>query len=158
VYPADDSLETRRELAREDLVANRWFVEPVTKGVYPEGLFEVLGGAPPIQEGDLATIGTPIDFLGVNYYTRFLVSSPDKMAELPTKPWEDGARVPGADYTEMNWEVFPQGMKDLLVRLHEDYGPITLMVTENGAAYQDAWDGADRVPDAERMHYLHGHV
>ena len=123
VYPADDSPETQQELAREDKVANRWFVEPVMKGVYPEGLFEVLGAEPPIHEGDLATIAAPVDFLGVNYYTRFLVSNPEKMAELPTKPWEDGARVSGADYTEMNWEVFPQGMTDLLVRLRRDYGP-----------------------------------
>jgi beta-glucosidase len=158
VYPADESPETLQELAREDVVANRWFVEPVIKGAYPEGLFEILGAQPPILDGDLATIAAPIDFLGVNYYTRFLVSNPEKMAELPTKPWEDGARVPGADYTEMNWEVFPQGMTDLLVRLHQDFGPIALLVTENGAAYEDAWDGADRVPDAARVEYLHGHI
>ncbi|HEV8193715.1 MAG TPA: family 1 glycosylhydrolase, partial [Ktedonobacterales bacterium] len=51
-----------------------------------------------------------------------------------------------------------QGMTDLLVRLHQDYGPITLLVTENGAAYEDAWDGADRVPDAARAEYLLGHI
>ena len=66
--------------------------------------------------------------------------------------------VPGSSYTAMSWEVYPQGLTDLLLRLQRDYAPPALYVTENGAAYDDEWDGADRISDPERQHYRLTHI
>ena len=103
-----------------------------------------------VASGDLATIAAPTDFLGVNYYF------PETVAHAPG----DGplaARVvptPGAERTDIGWEVSPQGLCALLERLNRDYGPRAIYITENGASYEDqlAPDGA--IADAARCHYL----
>ncbi len=155
VYPADASEGTRQAAARADAFTNRWFVEPLYKGAYPEHLFENMGlNTPPIQDGDFSIITTPIDFLGVNNYTRMLVQS------NASKP--DGIEyitpVPGALYTEMGWEVYPQAISDLLERLHREYGVPSLLVTENGAAFDDHIDADGTVNDTLRVNYLREHI
>jgi beta-glucosidase len=93
-------------------------------------------------------ISTPIDFLGVNNYTRTVYATgPDGVArELDP--------VPGALYTEMHWEVYPNTLRDLLLWLHHDYAPAALLVTENGSAFRDEWDGGDYLHDPERLTYM----
>ncbi|HZR39766.1 MAG TPA: family 1 glycosylhydrolase, partial [Ktedonobacteraceae bacterium] len=157
VYPADDRPETVRDVARADAFANRWFLDPLYRGNYPENLFADLGlAAPPIHDGDLTTISVPIDFLGVNNYTRSVVLGKEQpqLADrcATVQP------VPGACYTEMAWEVYPQGLRDLLVRLHSEYHVPALYVTENGAAYKDQWDGDDTVNDPQRVAYLRQYI
>lgn len=153
-YGADEQPATLERLAkakRED----RWFVEPLFKARYPEGLFADLNTLPPpIEPGDLETIAAPIDFLGVNNYTRTLYqATADGRQSRPVDP------VPGSLYTEMHWEVYPQGLRDLLIWLHQEYAPATLMVTENGAAFADTWDGSsDVVHDPLRVAYLRDHI
>lgn len=146
-YAADDSAETRESVRRADTVRNRWFIDPVYRGNYPEQLFADMQVAPPpMQPDDLAIIAAPTDFLGVNYYTRSLVRGQAHIYE------------PGTTFTDMGWEIYPDGLRDLLERLHRDYAPKTMIVTENGAAFQDTWNGDGSVADPQRVHYLDTHI
>jgi len=109
-----------------------------------------------VQPGDLGEIQAPIDFLGVNYYSRAVVRSasiPEADNEPRTVPIPDPAEL-----TDMGWEVYPEGLTEILVRLNEDYAPGSFFVTENGAAYSTgpAEDGA--VHDTKRCEYVKNHV
>ena len=155
VYPADDTPETAQAVAKSDTIGNRWFIQPLYKGTYPEHLFEYMGvQPPPIQDGDFAIITTPIDFVGVNNYYRTVVR------HNPAKP--DGIEiidpVPGASYTEMGWEIAPQALGDLLTRLHKEYGVPSLLITENGAAFADVVDRDGKVHDPRRIEYLREYI
>ena len=104
-------------MQRYDGYANRWFMDPLYKGHYPEDMWQLFGyQVPRMATDDLETIQQPIDFLGVNYYSRGLVKA------------QEGAFLdcdslhPEGEYTAMDWEVYPQGLTDLLVRLANDYG------------------------------------
>ncbi len=164
VYPADERPETAQAWKRADDFINRWFLDPIFAGRYPAALFDDLGvEAPPVEDGDMALIGAPIDFLGVNYYSRRVVRAlPPGSAPNPWGPsgFEEVALIPGATYTQMGagWEVYPQGLADLLVRLKEDYGPRAILVTENGAAFEDQWDGDGHINDQERLEYVRAHI
>jgi beta-glucosidase len=146
VEPASGSAEDADAARAADCHFNRWFLEPLFRGAYPDDL----PFAPPVEDGDLEAIAAPLDFLGVNYYQRFVARAG---ADAPV-----GAHVDGAVYTEMGWEVHPDGLHKLLVGLHREYAPRALYVTENGAAFGDVrvHDGAVR--DPERQDYLAGHV
>lgn len=152
-YAADNHPLTLAAVAKRER-HGRWFPDPLFKGSYPEGMFEDFGGAlPPIEDGDMEVISAPIDFLGVNNYTRavFQTGEDGVCRELET--------VPGSIYTEMHWEVFPQTLGDLLLWLHRDYAPKSLVVTENGAAFSDQWDGVSAtVHDPLRTAYLRDNI
>ena len=155
-YPASASEDDRAATARADAYMNRQYLDPILLGRYPEEMAALFGEAwPAWPDEELALIAQPIDFLGVNYYTRSVVRA-DPAA------WPLGAaavRQPRATYTETGWEVFPKGLTDLLVAVQERYGRLPLYVTENGAAFYDppAVDG-DRVDDPLRVDYLRRHV
>jgi beta-glucosidase len=130
--------------AREmDGRANRWFLDPLFRGAYPDDV----PFSPPVQPGDLEAISAPIDFLGVNNYFRFVVRDGLELVD-----------VPNATRTDMGWEVHPESLYKLLVRVARDYAPPSIYITENGAAFADvrAHDGA--VHDVERTDYLAGHI
>jgi len=153
-YAADDQLATCAAVERATR-GNRWFADPLFKGSYPDGLFADFGTAPPpIHDGDMELISGHIDFLGVNNYSRTLYQAVgDGNQSERVDP------VPGSLYTEMHWEVYPQGLKDLLLWLYEEYAPPALIVTENGAAFADTWDGSsERVHDPLRTAYLHDYI
>jgi beta-glucosidase len=158
LYPADDRPETQHDLEVADAFSNRWFLDPLYRGSYPDLLFTGMQLNPPeMQEGDMAIIGTPIDFLGVNNYSRTVIRGRDASAPLDSS--NIVAPVPGACYTEMGWEIYPQGLTDLLVRLHREYAVPALYVTENGAAFADHWDGQEEiVRDPRRVSYLREHI
>ena len=158
VYPADHRPETLRDVARSDAFGNRWFLDPLYRGNYPEHLFEDMQLAPPpIEDGDLATIAVPIDFLGVNNYSRSLVNG--SLVPVLADSCTTVSPVPGACYTEMAWEVYPQALRDLLLRLHHEYHVPALYITENGAAFTDQWDGSsDVVSDPRRVAFLQDHI
>lgn len=164
VYAADDRPETLLAVQQADTFRNRWFLEPVFRGRYPDGLFTDLGvDPPPAQEGDFDIISTPTDFLGVNYYSRMLVRSradANTLAEHtgPVDNYEAIDRIPGASYTEMGWEIFPDGLANILTRIHHEYGPKSLVVTESGAAFEDRLDGNSGVHDSQRIDYLRRHI
>jgi len=100
----------------------------------------------------MEAIAAPIDFLGVNYYTRAIISSATLEGQALMDPVP-----PEAERTEMGWEVYPAGLHDLLTRLHADYHPAKLYVTENGASYSDGLSDDGRVHDERRRRYLRDH-
>lgn len=163
VYAADNRPETLLAVKQADAFRNLWFLDPIFRGRYPDGLFSDMGvGAPEIHEGDFSIIATPLDFLGVNYYSRMLVRGHINMqaAEhtVPDETYETIARVPGASYTEMGWEVFPDGLANILTRIYREYAPKALFVTESGAAFDDQWDGNGNIHDQQRVDYLREHI
>jgi beta-glucosidase len=164
VYAADDRPETLLAIKRADTFRNRWFLDPLFRGSYPEDLFTDLGVAPPpILQDDFSIISVPIDFLGVNYYSRMIVrdrtDSGIKIEQIGhSDSYEAIKHIPGADYTEMGWEVFPDGLANILTRIHREYGPMALVVTESGAAFDDHLDRNGNVHDQKRIEYLREHI
>ncbi len=150
-YPASESPDDQAAARRVDGEHNRWFLDPIFRGTYPADLVdrnELV--APVLRDGDLATISTPIDYLGVNNYSRAIV------AAGPGGPRT--VRNDGALYTEMDWEVFPEGLRRVLVRVAEEYGPAAIYVTENGASFGDIRTHDGRVHDPERAAYLRDYL
>jgi beta-glucosidase len=158
IVAADKHEQTLRGIEHLDHFHNRWFLDPLFRGSYPGQLFSEMGvDAPPVEIGDMEKIAEPIDFLGVNYYSRSLVHTPTRPVDVEPS-FALVTPVPGASYTEMAWEIYPQGLTDILVRVQGEYRPKALLVTENGAAFSDVWDGGDHVVDTKRIDYLQGHV
>jgi beta-glucosidase len=148
VYPETDSDVDAVHARLEDGRLVRWYADALLKGSYPADILEHLGAdAPSVQPGDAALIAQPIDFLGVNYYNPTISSSAN-----PASPASNGATV-----TDMGWEVAPQALAELLLRLKRDYALPPLFITENGAAYRDEIVG-DRVEDEARRHYIEAHL
>ncbi len=154
VEPAGDSHADAEAAERFDGYLNRWFLDPVFRGAYPDDLLHWYGDAmPEIDPGDLGRIAAPIDFLGVNYYFRSLVRHDPTAGPLQAAT----VTPPGRPLTALGWEIYPPGLNDILSRVHRDYAPTALHVTENGAAFPDRLvDG--RVDDPDREAYLHGHL
>src|SRR3954453_24056035 len=148
-YAATDSEADSAAARWVDGLHNRWFLDPIFKGEYPQDMLEAWAEImPEVRDGDLAEIATPIDFLGVNNYTSPLVAADENGGRSQIVRRKD------VDRTDMGWEVVPEGLHDLLVRLHHDYGPRAIYVTENGAAFPDV-RGHDREgSDPERQSYL----
>jgi beta-glucosidase len=137
-----------------DGIFNRWFIEGITKGTYPE---EVLSGLAPHMpanwQDDMGTIGQPLDWLGVNYYTRHTI------AHAPGAPWPAIRDIPGTlPKTQMGWEIYPDGLQSFLTRMERDYvGNLPLYVTENGMANADTLNDG-QVTDQIREDYLFAHL
>lgn len=153
-FPATDSEQDKKAAYIYDGWFNRWFLDPIFKGEYPADIVEMM--QPWLEGLDLSAVkvtAQPIDFLGINFYTRSIIA------------WDDNAPLkfnnltpqPGADVTAMNWEVYPDGLKDILIRVHQDYQPKAIYVTENGAAYDDPAPVNGSVPDPQRVEYFKKH-
>ncbi|HEY0753495.1 MAG TPA: GH1 family beta-glucosidase [Ktedonobacteraceae bacterium] len=161
VSVADASSAVEEGAERADVLYNRWFLDPLFRGTYPARLFQDLAVHPPLSEdADMALISTPFDFLGVNYYSRALLRTRRGVGVEPSGAdgYEQVVPVPGATYTDMAWEIYPQGVKDVLLRVQQDYSPRQIMVSENGAAFTDQWDGNNHIPDTRRVQYLRDHI
>lgn len=161
VSAADDHDETLQGVEQTDVLHNRWFLDPLFHGKYPERLFADLAVAPPFVEStDMALISTPLDFLGINYFFRSLLRARPRTRSQrsPAPAYEHVVPVPGASYTEMAWEIYPQGLSDALLRVHREYAPPLILVTENGAAFDEHWDGRTPVRDQRRVQFLRDHI
>lgn len=177
--PLDPDREGDRDAARRvDGTANRFFVEAVTRGSYPQDVLADLADLWPedlVQEGDLETIATPIDVLGVNYYATQAVTGPDpeRAAEAArqARAFDEPSSNVGSEHvravrrgipvSDMGWEISADALRELLLRLQRDYtGPrgIVMVVTENGMACDDRPDADGFVDDQERIAYLDAHV
>ncbi|MGI8587022.1 MAG: GH1 family beta-glucosidase [Chloroflexia bacterium] len=153
VYPATDSAADLAAASRQDLFANRLFLDPLFEGRYPDHLSEVFGSIGlPVKSGDLELISAPLDFLGVNYYTRALVR-----ADPAGDPGGVATEHPPGEYTTMDWEVYPDGLRVLLERVNRDYPAPAYYVTENGAAFPDELSPDGTVYDPRRQAYLEAH-
>jgi beta-glucosidase len=152
-YPQSQEPEDVRAARWVDGLHNRWFLDPLFRGAYPDDMTEAWAESmPEVRDGDLETIATPIDFLGVNNYTSPLVAAGENGIRSRI------VRRADVDRTDMGWEVVPDGLRDLLVRLHNDYTPPAIYVTENGAAFPDVRGHDGSVHDPERQSYLEGYL
>jgi beta-glucosidase len=154
IEPASPSEADRRAARALDGVFNRLYLDAILRGAYPEDVLTGFGAAvPAVAATDLATIAAPLDALGLNYYTRAVVR------HEPTAPYPAAVevQVPGATYTTMNTEVFPAGLRDILVRLHAEYALPPVYIAENGAAFADTVSGG-RIADGARQAYLERHL
>jgi beta-glucosidase len=165
--PARDRDADAEAARRVDGQANRLYLDPVFRGEYPEDLFSYYGERgvelPPVRDGDLETISEPVDFLGVNYYFCHHIREAPGEAESSDPPQifadlQARGIVPhDAEKTAMGWPVEPEGLKQMLVRIKDDYGPVPIYVTENGRAVHDYVDPEGGVDDEERISYLDSH-
>jgi beta-glucosidase len=135
---------------------NRQFLEPALRGTYPEELPVIFGQAwPAMHADDLATIHQPLDYVGVNYYTRSVVRADPGAWPLRTAP----VRQENCVHTQTGWEVFPQGLTDTLLWIKNRYGNPPVYITENGAAFPDPPTVAGPVlEDPLRVDYLRTHL
>jgi beta-glucosidase len=152
MQPLTDLPDDREAALQSDGFRNRWFLDPLLRGEYPADMLERYADIlPAIADGDLRTIATPLDFLGVNYYTRGLVrADPLDARPVPVDP-------DGVERTTMGWEVYPDGLFQLLVRLRDEYELPPLYITENGAAFPDDRRNGS-VDDPQRISYLARHL
>ena len=152
--PADDTPESAAAVDLKDGISNRWFIEAISKGTYPDVVLKGLEGhMPKGWEDDMALISQPIDWLGVNYYTRHLMTKDQGAAWPDVKSIDDPLPKTG-----MDWAIYPKGLTALLTRMSKDYvGNTPLYVTENGMAWDDVLvDGA--VDDTVRGKFVNDHV
>ncbi len=153
-YPASDSEADAEAAQLSDGTGNRWFLDPVNKGSYPQDVIDAMGlDMSFVELGDMPTIAAPTDFLGINYYTRHIARS-DKVPEAKNAKQ---TLFPGEEQTEMGWEVHPESLYVLLRRLSKDYTFPAYYITENGCAYVDEVNEAGEVDDPKRIAYLKGH-
>lgn len=164
-----DSVADREAVRRIDALANRIFLDPVFRGHYPQDLWDDTAAVTDwsfVRDGDLAEIARPIDALGLNYYTPTVVAAADPVhrpAPAGPSPWPGAEQtvrfLPAAGpRTAMGWPVDPDGLTELLVRLHRELPRTPLLITENGAAYDDYADPSGAVHDPERVSYLADHL
>ncbi|MGH9133140.1 MAG: GH1 family beta-glucosidase [Ilumatobacteraceae bacterium] len=162
--PADTDV-----VRRLDGLHNRIFLDPVLRGEYPSDVADDLapfGLDRHVGDGDLALIGAPIDVLGINYYSTTHVE-----AKAPTPgeegreaiPWAVGVETVrsvsrGLPRTAMGWEIEPDGLRRILVRLHDEYPATPLVITENGSAWDDTVGPDGAIDDHERVAYLRAHL
>ncbi|OWJ61235.1 GH1 family beta-glucosidase [Paraburkholderia caledonica] len=150
--PNSDSAEDQRAAQLFEIQHNAWILDPLLKGAYPEALFELWPGTEPlILGGDMQIISAPLDFLGINYYFRTNVAS-DGAHGFTEVPLE------GVERTQMGWEVYPDGLRDLLIGFNREYANLPpVYITENGMASDDTViDG--RVNDTQRISFLKRHL
>ncbi len=151
--PADDSAEAAEAAALYDDYYNHFYISGAFKGRYPDRVVDALG--PHLPDGwqdDFGTITAPLDWAGVNYYTRSIIAPNDG-------PWPHHNSVPGPlPKTQMGWEIYPQGLRDFLVRTAAEYtGDLPLFVTENGMSNADTVAGGV-VQDDARIAYFQSHL
>ena len=154
-YAVSERAEDVAATARADAYMNRHYLDPLFKGTYPEELVAMFGTTwPEFPEEDFRLIGEPIDFLGINYYKRSVT------CDDPDAPPVRARDVPQPGlHTELRWEVYPAGLTDILVWVHDRYATIPLYVTENGAAFADPATVHGDIPqDPRRVAYLRDHI
>jgi beta-glucosidase len=159
VAPASSDEADYDAFRRMDGAQNRWYLDPLYGRGYPPDVIadHIAAGNLPAEgwraerPGDLTAISARCDFLGVNYYMR-AIGRAGAAAALPPPP------PPQSDVTDIGWEIYPDGLQEILTRVHFDYRPGTIYVTENGASYGTAPGDDGRIRDAARVRFLHDHL
>lgn len=162
--PASSSPEDADAARRFDGYMNRWFLEPLYHASYPPDIVADYaeedrlppGGMTFVRPGDLRHVATPTDFIGINYYNRTVARS-DRITESDNRPRKVFV-APESEWTDIGWEVYPSGLFEVLMRVHLDYRPSKMYVTENGASYQDGPDTSKRVADRRRVEFHREHL
>jgi len=154
IYPATDSDNDRLAAERFDGQLNRLMLDPLLRGSYPEDMLRLFRWFwPKMQPGDMERISAPMDFVGVNYYTRLVAKWAfyvPIMQAMPVTP-------KNAEMSQM-WEIYPEGIYDLLTRIWRDYKPKAIFVSENGVPVPDVLNSNGKVHDVQRISYLSRHL
>jgi beta-glucosidase len=161
--PATEAAGDLEAARRADGLGTRIYLDPLVHGRYPQDVVADLAERNvvlPVQAGDLEIISTPIDVLGVNYYTGWLFSGVDENGRTRD---DDGVPVTravprGRPVTAMGWEIVPECFTELLVRLSRDYPSLPIVITENGAAFEDLPEADGSIEDDDRTAYLAAHL
>ncbi|RLD02838.1 MAG: beta-glucosidase, partial [Chloroflexota bacterium] len=153
--PASPSIADRKAATWTDGYINRWFLDPLVGRGYPQDMVDGWNNSMEfLQDGDLDEIAVPLDFLGVNYYTRGI----NRSSEISKEENAPQTVFPNDEHTEMDWEVYPEGLYDTLGRLHFEYNFPAIYITENGAAFPDEVDADNKVDDPARLSYIKRHL
>ncbi|MFF8290398.1 GH1 family beta-glucosidase [Streptomyces sp. NPDC016309] len=172
--PHTSAPEDLDAVRRIDAVGNRIWLGPMLGGAYPDDLLRDTAHLTDwsfVRPGDLTDIGRPLDTLGINYYTPTVVGAAREGDDAPRadghgasdhSPWPGSEDVafhqPPGERTAMGWAVDPTGLYDLLLRVTGEYPGLPLLVTENGAAFEDEVAADGSVHDPRRLAYVHGHL
>jgi len=156
--PVTSRDEDKAAAERAHALGNVWFVNPALKGEYPKAFpggnpYDVMG----VQPGDMELCKAPLDFLGINYYRRELISA------IPVGPDEAATGIQSYDafegpLTQFAWEVWPDSFYELLMRVTNEYNKPVLEITENGCSYLDSPDAHGRIPDQRRIEFMRGYL
>ncbi len=151
LFPEEPATNTSEDIDAAEFAWQKdcaWIMDPLFKATYP-AIWDSMGDkVPDVRAGDLSLIAQQLDFFGVNYYFRCIMSATSGRI----------LEIPGAQYTDMGWEVHAPGIRNLLTRITEDYRLPPLYITENGAAYKDELSGDGRIHDTQRIKYIRDHL
>lgn len=153
IHPASGLAADRAAASERDAIDNRWFLDPLFYGRYPETQTGLEAYLPVDAEREIAAAAVPLDFLGVNYYTRHIVRAGNQAAGQVVLSEDVPCTAMGPE-----WEIYPDGLTEILVRLQRDYAPARMFVMENGAAFHDMVTPDRQVLDVQRTEYLHAHL
>jgi beta-glucosidase len=165
MFPASSSYEDLAAAERWHRFQNLWFVTTALRGHYPEGVLpadrqtDLLG----YRDGDERVVRAPLDFMGLNYYSPWIVqysqdlTAPDTAPDIEVRGrW---AHAPGiTEKTDIGWDIYPQGFYQILVRMARESGSLPIEITENGASYNTAPDAQEHIRDSARVAYLKSHL
>lgn len=157
-YPASGSTIDAEATKKFDGEFNRWYLDPVFKGQYPEDMLPFASkdcgpqGMDFVKPGDTAMMNVATDFFGINYYSRAVIRGDEHAPGQLPRTLSQSEEV-----TDMGWEISPKGLEDVLVRVQNDYHPQKIYVTENGCAYADGPDAKGSIADQRRLTYLADH-
>jgi beta-glucosidase len=156
VHPHNhSSLEDRAAAERWHRFSNLWFLDPVMNGRYPEIYLE--GSATDhigLRDGDLEIVKAPLDFIGINLYTRAVVSRDSRDQTIGVKQM----RTESKDVTEFGWEIYPAALSEMILRVTRDFGRIPIYVTENGCSFGDGPDASGKVNDQRRISFMRRYI
>ena len=152
-YPRTDSEQDKLAADYADQYINQWYIKPLFDKAYPDMLAELpKSQQPDIEAGDFDIIAQPMDYLGVNYYTRLTYSAPKANDAFY---FEHNHQQP---ITDIGWEIYPKALTELLVNLNQRYNLPPVFITENGAAMADKVEVSGEVLDYDRVEYYQGHL
>jgi beta-glucosidase len=162
MFPATPSYEDLAAAERWHQFQNLWFITTALRGHYPEGVLPAERQAELLdyRSGDEKTMRAPLDFIGLNYYSPWLVrhsNAPDSAIDVNVSgTW---ATAPGVHpKTDIGWDIYPEGFYDILVRMARETGNLPIEITENGASYNTMPDARGQIHDADRISYLRSHL
>ncbi len=155
--PATNSDDDRLAAERAHAITNLWFLEPALRGRYPEAFTFLPETAMRIKSSDLEKMRAPLDFIGINLYYRTIVSATVGLDRLShAQDWLFPVKMAGGKQgpkTDIGWEVWPQALYEVVMRITRDYNRPEIQITESGCAYNDTPDASGVIHDARRIAY-----